>query len=57
VERKEGAGGRPGAGNARWYAMDDITYDPSVLPIPEPAASVVLGGGLLALFALRLSGR
>lgn len=57
VERGGSAGSRPAAGNARWSAMDDVTYDPSVLPIPGPAASLVLGGAPLAPFVLRLRGR
>jgi hypothetical protein len=48
VERAGGVGGTTG-GNARWYTMDDVTYE----PVPEPATMLLVGGGLLGLYARR----
>lgn len=33
-------------GNARWYTMDDVTYN-----IPEPSSMLLIGSGLLGLVA------
>ena len=49
VERSGGVGGASifPYGNARWFTMDDITYEAS--SVPEPALVVLLGCGLIGL--------
>ena len=49
VERRGGVGGSETLGDGRWYTMDDVTYD----AVPEPSTILLVGGGLLALFAQR----
>jgi hypothetical protein len=48
VERRGGVG-YPPFGEARWYSMDDITYE----AVPEPASVLLLGSGLIGLTRLR----
>jgi hypothetical protein len=52
VERSGGAGGAGFFyGNARWFTMDDITYNAS--SVPESATMLLLGFGLIGLVGLR----